>query len=151
MATLDDITSRDATRIWLACGAIRHLRDIEELSVLIENLELIKKSTKNIKLGGMFRPNSTHLDFAIRKLEFIRDGEGCFCRLYLLDDMFDPEREQTVGNVSIGDTVLTPEGFVDHYLCSCIICGESYCVIEREYHYTWWKWELEQNFPEKDS
>jgi len=151
MSTLDDLISRDATRVWKACGVIRHLRDRAELSALIDDLDLIKRSTRNLKLGGMLRPNSTHLEFAIRKLEFVRDSGRCFCLLYTHDDMFDPEREQTSGNILIESTVKTPDGFVDHYVCVCLICRSRYRVTEREYHYTWWKWELEPNFNEKDS
>lgn len=151
MGILDDLISRDVTRIWKACGEIRHLRNMGELSSLIENIELIRERTKNVDLGGRVRPNSTHLDLALRKLEFIRDGEGCFCKLYMLDDMFGPEGEQTAGNISIEAATRTPDGYIDHYRCKCSVCGAKYRVTEREYHYTWWKWELEENFTEKDS
>lgn len=151
MSILDDLTSRDATRIWKACGAIRHLRDRAELTPLVNNIDLIRASTKNVRLGGMLRPNSSHLEFALRKLEFVRDGEECFCKLYMLDDMFGPEREQESGNVAIVDTIKTANGFVDHYICRCVLCNETYRVTEREYHYTWWKWEIAQNFRENES
>jgi hypothetical protein len=151
MSTLDDLTSRDSTRIWKACGTIRHLRDLTELMSLVDNIDVIRTATKNVPLGGMLRPNSSHLEFALRKLEFVRDGEGCFCKLYMLDDMFGPEREQESGNIAIIDTIKTADGFVDHYICRCVLCDQIYRVTEREYHYTWWKWEIEQNFRENDS
>lgn len=151
MSILEDLISRDATRVWTACGTIRHLRAGPELSELVSELDLIKRSTRNLKLGGMLRPNSTHLAFAIRKLEFVRDAEGCFCLLYTFDDMFDPERERTAGYVEIESVVKSEDGFIDYYLCNCMVCGARFRVVEREYHYTWWKWTVEPNFHDLNS
>src|SRR5262245_39704909 len=100
MSTLSDITSKDSHRIWLACGAIRHLRDAVELRELIDNLDLIRSSTRGVPLGGRLLPNSRHLEFAIRKLEYIANAEGCLCALYLIDEFADPEREAREGNVT---------------------------------------------------
>ena len=142
MKLLEDITSKDPHRIWLSSGAIRELRNIEELRYLASHLEEIKEKTKGISLGGMVRSNSTHLDFAIRKLEFIATSNECLCRLYLLDDLYDPERESKAENVRI-TRVVQPEGtWVDYYECECTLCGQRFRVEEREYHYTWWAWRL---------
>ena len=142
MSLFEDITSQDPHRIWLSSGAIRLLRDIEELKYLASHLEDIKEKTKGVELGGMVRLNSTHLDFAIRKLEFITTSKECLCRLYLLDDMYDPERESKAKNIRITGVVRIEGKWVDYYECECTLCGQGFRVEEREYHYTWWAWQL---------
>jgi hypothetical protein len=142
MSVFEDITSKDPHRIWLSSGAIRESRDMEELKYLASHLEEIKEKTKGVDLGGMVRLNSTHVDFAIRKLEWITTSTECLCRLYLLDDMYDPERESKSENIRI-TRVAQPEGtWVDYYECKCTLCGQRFRVEEREYHYTWWAWRL---------
>jgi hypothetical protein len=32
-------------------------------------------------------------------------------------------------------------GWVDSYKCRCVLCGATYRVEEREYHYSWWAWQ----------
>src|SRR5687768_447474 len=105
MSLLEDITSKDPYRIWSSSGAIRELRDIEELKYLASHLEEIKQKTAGVFLGGALRSNSTHLDFAIRKLEFVKTSQECLCRLYLLDDLYDPDRELKAGNIRITGVV----------------------------------------------
>lgn len=142
MGLLDDITSNDPGRIWSSSCAIRVLRDAEELRHLASRLDEIKRETKGIALGGALRPNSTHLDFAIRKLEFISSSKDCLCMLYLLDDLFDPKKEEKAGNIRITGTTCIDGKWVDHYSCECVLCGKGFQVEEREYHYTWWAWRL---------
>jgi hypothetical protein len=143
MRLLEDLTSRDPKRIWEASCAVRKLRDRSELAHLVEHLDRIKRATKGVKLGGMLRPNSSHLDFAIRKLELTGTSDDCLCSLYPLDDMFDPTGEEEAGNITITATVLTDGNWVDHYDCVCTLCGARFRVDEREYHYTWWAWRKE--------
>jgi len=143
MGLLEDLTSRDPKRIREASCAVRKLRDRSELAHLVQDLDRIKKLTKGVKLGGMLRPNSSHLDFAIRKLELAGSSEDCFCSLYPLDDMFDPTGEEKDGNIKIIATVLAEGNWVDHYDCVCSLCGARFRVEEREYHYTWWSWQRE--------
>jgi hypothetical protein len=143
MSLLEDITSRDPRRIWTSSCAIRTLRDREELALLADQIDNIRESTNNIPLGGAMRSNSTHLDFAIKKLEFIKSSTNCLCCLYLLDDMYNPVQEEQQGNIRILGTTLIgppPGRYIDYYECECTICNAKYRVEEREYHYTWWSW-----------
>jgi hypothetical protein len=143
MNLLDDLLSRDPHRIWSASCAIRTLRDRQTLTVLAQGLEQIKTHTKGIDLGGALRPNSSHLAFAIQKLEFIRSETVCLCSLYPLIDLYSPIAEEKDGNIQIESTNLfAGDGqWVDFYLCTCTSCKARFRVEEREYHYTWWAWQ----------
>ncbi len=135
---LEDITSGDPHRIWSASGAIRRLRDKETLLLLVQHLDEIKEKTRGIELGGMLRPNSSHLNFALRKLEFVRDEQGCLCLLYTEDDLFDPAQEEANGNIRIlNESTETYTGMCD---CQCSLCDTNYHVEEHMYHYAWWAW-----------
>ena len=142
MSLLEDITSRDPHRIWSSSCAIRELRDIDELKYLASHLDEIKQKIEGVDLGGAVRANSTHFDFAIRKLEFVKNSDECLCRLYLLDDLYNPNREQKAGNIRITAEVLIEGKWIDHYECECSSCFQRFRVEEREYHYTWWTWRL---------
>ena len=107
---------------------------------LAAHLDQIRESTRNIPLGGALRPNSSHLHFAIRKLEYVKESGGCLCTLYEMDDLYNPEKEQQSGNIRIIATTLTDGRCVDCYECECAECGARYRVEEREYHYTGWAW-----------
>jgi len=137
---LDDLLSEDSHRIWSAACAIRRSRDFETLKLLSLNLELIEESTKKVALGGGLRPNASHLDFAIRKLGFVKTSTSCLCGLYAMDDQYNPVEEMKAGNISISSTVLAGGEWIDYYDCSCMLCGARFHVEEREYHYTWWAW-----------
>ena len=115
---------------------------MEELKYLASHLEEIKRKSEGVSLGGALRPNSTHLDFAIRKLEFINTSKECLCGLYPLDDLYDPNKEHKAGNIRITGVVRIEGKWVDHYECECALCGRRFRVEEREYHYTWWAWRL---------
>ena len=138
MSILSDIVSKDPHKIWAACGAIRQLRDVEQLQQLANSLDLIRLSTRGVPLGGALRPNSSHLDFAIRKLDYIAKAEGCLCALYLVDDLFDPDREANAGNVRLYDEPGEKSPYCSYYSCS--VCGQKFKVEAREYHYPWWEW-----------
>ena len=142
MSLLEDITSGDPHRIWSSSGAIRLLRDMDELKDLAGHIEEIKQKTEGVPLGGILRSNSTHLAFALRKLEFVKSSSECLCRLYLMDDLYDPNREQEAGNIRITGEVRIENKWVDYYECECVLCGQSLRAEEREYHYTWWAWRL---------
>jgi hypothetical protein len=135
---LEDITSGDSRRIWSSACAIRTLRDKDVLDVLVRHLDEIKEKTQSTKLGGSLRPNSSHLNFALRKLEFVRDERGCLCSLYSEDDLFDPEQEEANGNIHIVNK--TFENYAGIYHCQCKLCATNYHVEEQMYHYAWWVW-----------
>ena len=141
MSLLEDLTSKDPVRIWSSSCAVRTLRDKRQLELLAANLDLIRKKTKNVDLGGALRPDSSHLEFAFKKLEYFRSSDGCLCGLYLMDDLYDPAIEQSAGNIQISDVVIGPNGWIDHQVCICSVCGTSYRVEQREYHYSWWAWQ----------
>lgn len=140
MSIFEDLTSKDSTRIWSGACAIRKLRDKQELSDLAERIEEIREATNDVPLGGALRPNSSHLDFAIKKLEHVRFSPECLCSLYMMDDLFDPNSEAKDGNVQIIGTTLIDEKWVDFYTCRCTSCDARFRVEEREYHYSWWAW-----------
>ena len=140
MGLLADITSRDPARVWAAACAVRTLRDRAEIAHLIDNLDEIKQRTRRLALGGALRQNATHLNFAVKKLEFLKTSSACPCVLYTMDDLFDPAREEGAGNIQITGTIIADGGYVDHYDCKCVLCGAEYVVDERQYHYTWWAW-----------
>jgi hypothetical protein len=145
---LDDLISRDPQRIWSASCAVHRLRAPEPLAILVQNLDLIRTRTAGINLGGALRANASHLAFALRKLEFVRDERGCLCALYPLYDLYNPANEAAAGNIRITGTTHvantdgTVSAYVDFYACDCALCPARFRVEEREYHYTWWAWRL---------
>ncbi|MGC4042235.1 MAG: hypothetical protein QM758_00335 [Armatimonas sp.] len=140
MSLLDDLTSKDPSRIWSASGAIRTLRDSALLTELAIHLEQIRTSTQGIDLGGVLRANSTHLNFALRKLEWVQNSEGCLCGLYPLDDMYNPNSEAGAGNITILSTQYMEGGHIDFYNAECNVCGTVFRIWEQDYHYPWWSW-----------
>ena len=140
MSLLEDITSKDPQRIWASACAIRTLRDPRELAFLVAHLDEIKQSTNNVPLGGALRPNASHLEFAIRKLEFVKNDSDCLCGLYPLDDLFNPVEEERAGNVAILESTSDKEAWTSAYECQCRLCNARYHVEQGEYHYTWWAW-----------
>jgi hypothetical protein len=139
---LADITSGDPTRVWSSSCEIIKLRDPVELGELAANLSEIRQSTEDLTLGGAFVSNDLHLSFAIRKLEYFRDGAGCLCHLYPEYPMYNPVKEAEVGNIGIDRIAYFQDSRVDAYLCSCTSCGTHFRVEEREGHYTWWGWTI---------
>jgi hypothetical protein len=139
---LEDITSADPIRIWSSAGAIIRLRDGDQLDQLAAHLPYIRATTDDVPLGGMMLPNSVHLQFALRKLEFHWRREGCLCRLYPEYLMYNPEWEAEDGHVRIDGTTYIQNKWVDEYACTCTACGARYLAKEGESHYMWWKWSL---------
>ena len=108
--------------------------------LLASHLDEIREATRDVNLGGILRPNSTHVSFALRKLEFVRNSDACLCALYEMDDLYDPETEQNSGHIRILGTTLADDGYVDCHECECTTCGTVFRVQARQYHYTWWIW-----------
>jgi len=142
MTTLDDLISQDLTRIRSACAVIMESRDRAFLKDLSESLKQIKKATKGLNLGGALCPNSYHVDFAIKKLEFVRKYDDCLCALYSENMFFNPTDEQEENRLKINETVHIESKWVDYYLCECTQCQSTFKVEEREGHYMWWSWKI---------
>ncbi len=140
MNELEDLLSTDSQRIWAACGAIKSLRDNATLQFLSSHIEQIKTATSGVDLGGALCPNKYHLEFAIKKLEYFKNKQGCLCGLYPENMFFDPSKEQKKGFVEITDKKLIDGKWVDYYICQCKLCSTKFKVEEREGHYSWWQW-----------
>ena len=137
---LEDLLSRDPTRIWAASSAVVRLRDPQELDRLAQSVAEIRRETRGVALGGSLYPNAERLRFVLHKLEYHRGRSGCLCRLYPEYLMYDPREEAAAGNVRIEDTIYLEGQRVDAYGCACTVCEARYRVEEREYHYIWWGW-----------
>ncbi len=144
---LDELTSGDAQKIWSASSAIVHLRDAQTLDDLAAHLDEIHAKTNGIALGGAFFPNRERLNFALKKLSFHKNNQGCLCHLYPDYVMYNPSNEAKEGNVQILETTYQQEKWVDFYTCQCSLCGTQFHVEEREYHYTWWGWKITSEKP----
>ena len=137
---LADLTSRDPSRIHSAMWAVIALRDPQQLDALAAALPEIEAATEGLELGGMFYSNNDTLAFALRKLRFHRDREGCLCALYPELLLFDPEKEAEAGNVRILETKLIEQKWIDTYRCVCCVCGAGFDVKYGEGHASWWEW-----------
>ena len=140
-ALLADFLSRDPTRIWSASGAVMHSWDRATLLDLAGRADDIRRATKGVDLGGALRANTTHLEFALRKLAFVQAAKGCFCGLYPMNDLFDPAREAKEGHVEILDEGFDVAAGTGHYRCRCTFCEAEWQVREETgYHYPWYVW-----------
>lgn len=95
-------------------------------------------------MGGAIAPNKRFVDFAIKIIEFHKDRLDCPCHLY--DDSyecFNPAKEVEKGHITITSEVSA--NYSADYVVTCNRCKNEFDVIEREYHYTWWKWTKKQN------
>jgi len=141
---LKKITSRDSHKIWeSSCEIISMSQKLDKINPLIPYIELIKKSTSNIDLGGIFAPNSRFVNYALRILTFHQNNHEkiCSCDLYIDDyECNDPKNEVEKGNIIIEDTIRIEDKWVDFYVCRCLKCGQKFKTIEREGHYIWWNW-----------
>jgi hypothetical protein len=140
MTALEDLTSKDLTRIRSACAVITDSRDRKWLKELSDSLRLIRENTQNLELGGALCPNSYHVDFVIKKLQFIRRSDECLCALYPDNMFFNPTQEQEKKRLQISDTIHIDGKWVDYYLCECTQCQSKFKVEERYGHYMWWSW-----------
>jgi hypothetical protein len=139
-----DITSKDIHKVWLAsCEIINNGQDHDGIAPLIKYLPEIKEKTKDLDLGGLIAPNRRFVDFAIKTIEFHKDSKECTCTLYKDYEMFNPKKEAGKGNIIIYETVLINEDYPDYYIAECLKCGRKIKIFEREYHFTWWEWQLQ--------
>ena len=137
---IDDITSGDIQRIRTSsCEIIYAGQNEEKIKPLIPFIKLIKRKTKGLDLGGALSLNKRYPEYAIKTIEFHRDKKGCTCQLYLGEyEKFNPRKELKNGTINIKSEVKGDWAF--DYIIECQKCGANYDVIEREGHYTWWKW-----------
>lgn len=141
MSLLDDLTSQDPQRIRHAACAIRQLQDRPQLLALAAHLDAIRHRTADIDLGGMLRPNRSHLDFALRKLALVAQSDACLCSCYPLYDLYNPDDEAHDGHVEITGMARVGDSAFEDYLCRCTRCGQRFRVEAQEYHYPWWHWQ----------
>jgi hypothetical protein len=140
---IEDITSRDTHKVWLSsCEIIKSGQNHSIITPLVEYLPEIKEKTKGLDMGGLVASNQRFVDFAIRTIEFHRDSKECPCILYKEHETFNPKEEAEKGNIKIIETIMIDENYPDYYLAECLRCGRKIKISEREYHYTWWQWEL---------
>lgn len=83
MNTLQKLLSKEPNNIWQACSKIAKSTDIGSLTFLAGYLEEISASVQGIDLGGAMLPNTYHLNFALRKLNYVQEKQECLCALYL--------------------------------------------------------------------
>lgn len=143
---LKDMTSKDDKRIWRAASEIIHLgQEPERIRPLIYHIETMKKATQGIEMGGFIMPNKRLVDFAIKTLEFHRNEQDtCPCHLYAKcseDSIFEPEKEETKGYVTILNTIYdSNHQFINYYVVKCNKCGQTYYAKESWGHMRCWKW-----------
>lgn len=83
------------------------------------------------------------MDKAIEIIKFHKQDEGCLCELFLTGkyDGFNPSKESEKGNIKIE---LKKEGdWMADYTVSCSECNRKFDIEERNGHYTWFKWKLQ--------
>ncbi|MCC4241323.1 hypothetical protein [Thalassospira povalilytica] len=142
MDILEHFLSRAPHKVWLASCEIRKLRDRDKLLEISEHLKKIRKETKNVfkNSGPGLLSNDYHLNFALKKLSFIRETEACQCELYPSNMFFNPNKEAEEGFVVITDKMEDAQNWSADYRCECTICGNKFSIQQGEYHYTSYHW-----------
>jgi hypothetical protein len=138
---IEDITSRDTFRVWSSSGEIiKSSHNFEDIAPLIEFLDLITEATSDLEMGGGFAPNSRIVKKALDIIEFHKYRMGCPCSLYedYYYDGFEPTKEAEKENIRIN--VEIKGDWMCDYVVECRKCKREFDVIERNGHYTWWKW-----------
>ncbi|MEG0276842.1 MAG: hypothetical protein RR630_07425 [Coprobacillus sp.] len=137
-----DMLSKDSYKIWEASCHIcslsqNHNRVIE----LLPYKDQMISATKGIALGGALGPNIRFLNKAFDIISFHENGDYCPC--CLLSEDSNPIHLIDDGYFTLVDTIyLKDSHYIDYYLVSCHRCHTVYKVEQREYHYTWWNWEM---------
>lgn len=139
-ANLEDLVSRDVSRILSAAGRLLHEWNGAALNDLAAHLPVIRQQLQGLEFGGLLFPNKEHVNRALKRIEHAHGRKGCLCALYAGYLMYNPKREEQDGRVRITASVYVQEPWVDHYLCECMACGARFRVTERESHYFWWDW-----------
>ena len=137
MTLLEDFLSGETDRVLHATWEVLGSRDPDLVDPLVPHAARIRRATEKLDLGGLIRPNSANVDFALTKLE--HRGQGlCWCEDYPGPLHWDPEREQKEGHVRIVST--SEPGWSMTYECACTVCGRVFDVEQGDHHFTWWRW-----------
>ncbi len=76
MNILDKFVSNNPEEIWAASCEVAKCNNLELLDALATDIEAIENITNGIDLAGGLCPNSYHLEFALKKLRFVRQRAG---------------------------------------------------------------------------
>ena len=141
-ALVDDLLSRDRSRILSAVWALIRTRDDAALRAVRARLPELEDAVDEVELGGMLASNGRHVTHAFDRVRLHASGR-CLCGAYAEHDMYDPAREQTLGHVAIVDeipVVVRGVHWRPRRICACADCGRRFDVEENEHHYPWWRW-----------
>ncbi|MCO7399626.1 hypothetical protein NJH49_11110 [Stenotrophomonas maltophilia] len=137
---LQDLLSRDASRITDAARTVARLFTPSSLEALASHADLIERHCQPIELGGMLVSNQAHLKAALRRLRHWQAREGCLCALNPTYPFFDPRRLLEQGHMQLLSLQEAEDGWGDCHTVACAHCGQHWQAIDREYHYPWWEW-----------
>lgn len=139
-ALLQDLLSRDATRIHRAASTVARSFDVTLLDALAPHAEMIEQRCEGVALGGMLIANQTHLKAALQRLRYWRARDGCLCALNPAYHFFDPRRLIEQGQMQMLSVEEAEGGWGDCHTVACTQCDQRWQAIDREYHYPWWEW-----------
>lgn len=137
---LQDLLSRDGTRITDAARTVARLFTAATLEGLAPHADLIEQRCQGIRLGGMLVSNQAHLGAALQRLRYWQARAGCLCALNRGYPFFDPRRLIEQGQMQLLSLEEAKDGWGDCHAVSCTQCGQHWQAIDREYHYPWWEW-----------
>ena len=98
---LQDLLSRDATRVADAAHVVARLFSVSSLDALSAHVDLIEQRCQGIALGSMLISNEAHLEAALQRLRYWQAREGCLCALYPSYVFFSPEPLLEQGHVQL--------------------------------------------------
>ena len=139
-ALLQDLLSRDARRIHAASSQLARSFSTSTLDALAPHAERIEKACQGMRLGGALVSNDVHLNAALRRLRYWREGTGCLCALYPDYLFFRPQTLVEQGHVRLLEQGVAEDGWGDRHRVACARCGQQWDATDREYHYPWWEW-----------
>lgn len=141
-ALVDDLRSRDRSRILGAVWAIIRTRDDAALRAVAARLPELEEAVDEVELGGMLASNGRHVTHAFDRVRMHAAGR-CLCGAYADHDMYDPAKEASLGHVAIVveiPVVVRGVHWRPRRICACTGCGRRFDVEENEHHYPWWRW-----------
>jgi hypothetical protein len=139
---VDDLLSRDNSRVLHAVWEVIGTRDADVLAPLATALPAIERATDDLDLGGALLSNQDNLDHALDRIRLF-EKRRCLCAAYPDHVRYEPAKEEASGHVRIvAEAPVYYNGMPGRpkRLCECTACGQRFEVEEGEYHYTWWKW-----------